>query len=240
LACGHCFGAALRRCETWTTEVRIFLPYDSSLKAEQTTMTPKPRTNFTESPSQLSFACSGPLCLRSSLESSSDYHIGLGLVLALAFGSVKRAPSSHIVGKPHSGEQRGTERSVHKVSSVLVQLDFPRRKNFLHLHLSLSNFPDLSRYNMLMPAFVQRLHGQGIGPRVSYCRHYTIPFAPTKTAGLEARRSCCFNDDPATRLSRQTRASLHSALRYREIASLTILNSPFVHFGASAVRVNTL
>jgi hypothetical protein len=93
---------------------------------------------------------------------------------------------------------------------------------------------------MLMPAFVQRLHGQGIGPRVSCCRHSTIPFAPTKTAGLKERRLCCFDDDPATRLSRQTRVSLHSALRYREIASLTLLNSPFDHFDASAVRVNTL
>jgi len=93
---------------------------------------------------------------------------------------------------------------------------------------------------MLMPASVQRLHGQGIGPRVSCRRHSTISFAPTKTAGLEERRSCCSNDDPATRLSRQTRVSLHSALRYREIATLTLLNSPFVHFDASAIRVNTL
>jgi hypothetical protein len=107
-------------------------------------MTPEPHTDFPESPSQLSFAGSRPLCLRSSLESSSDYHMGLGLVLALAFGSVKRAPFSHIVRKPHSVAQRGTERSVHKVSSVLVQLDFSRRRNFLHLHPSLSNFPDLN------------------------------------------------------------------------------------------------
>jgi hypothetical protein len=107
-------------------------------------MTPKPRTNFRESSSQLSFAGSEPLCLESALESSSDYHIGLGLVLALASGPVKRAPSSHIVGKPHSVAQRGTERSVHKVSSVLVQLDFSRRRNFLHLHPSFSNFPHLT------------------------------------------------------------------------------------------------
>jgi hypothetical protein len=62
----------------------------------------KPQNNFSESPSQLSFASSEPLCLKSFLESPSDHHIGLGLVLALASGSVKRAPSSHIVGKPHS------------------------------------------------------------------------------------------------------------------------------------------
>ena len=91
------------------TEIRIFLLYDLSLKAEQTAITPKPRTNFPESPSQLAFTGSGPLCLKSSLESSSDYHIGLGLVLALASGSVKRASSSHIVGKPHSVAQCGTE-----------------------------------------------------------------------------------------------------------------------------------
>jgi hypothetical protein len=102
-------------------------------------MIPKPQTNFPESPSQLSFAGSGPLCLR-----SSDYHIGLGVVLALAFGLVKRAPSLHIVGKPRSVAQRGTERSVHKVSSVLVQLGFSRCRNFLHLYPSFSNFPDLT------------------------------------------------------------------------------------------------
>jgi hypothetical protein len=72
------------------TGIRIFLPYDSSLKAEQTTMTPKPQTNFLESSSQLSFVGSGPLCLKSFLETSSDHLIGLGLVLALASGSVKR------------------------------------------------------------------------------------------------------------------------------------------------------
>ena len=123
------------------TEIRIFLLYDLSLKAEQTAITPKPRTNFPESPSQLSFTGSGPLCLKSSLESSSDYHIGLGLVLALASGSVKRAPSSHIVGKPHSVAQRGTELSVYKVSSVLVQLDFSRCRNFCTLIPAFQIFP---------------------------------------------------------------------------------------------------
>ena len=91
-----------------------------------------------------------------------------------------------------------------------------------------------------MPASVQRLHGQGIGPRVSCRRHSTILFADTKTAGLKERQSRRFNNDPTTRLSRQTRVSLHSALRYREIASLTLLNSPFVYFDASPIRENTL
>jgi len=124
-------------------EVRNFLPYDSSLKAEQTTMTSKPRSDFPELPSQLSIAVSGPLCLKSSLESSSDYHVGLGLALALASGSVKRAPPSHVVGKPHSVAQCGTERSVNKMSSVFVQYEFSRRGTFVHLHPSFSKFPDL-------------------------------------------------------------------------------------------------
>ena len=123
-------------------EVQSFLPYDSSLKAEQTTMTPKPRSDFPELPSQFSIAVSGPLCLKSSLETSSDYHVGLGLVLALASGSVTRAPSSHVVGKPHSVAQRGTERSVNKMSSVFVQLEIFAVEPFLHLHPSFSNFPD--------------------------------------------------------------------------------------------------
>ena len=102
-------------------------------------MTHKPRTDFPESPSQLSFASSGPLCLKYSLESSSDYHIGLGL--ALASGTVKRPPSSHVVGKPHSVAQRGTELSVYKVSSVLVQLDFSRCRNFCTLIPAFQIFP---------------------------------------------------------------------------------------------------
>ena len=152
--CGYYCGPDLRRCETWWnwgSNLSVIL-YDSSLKAEQTMMTSKPRTNFAASPSQLSFAGSVPLCLKSSLESSSDYHVGL--VLALASGSVKRAPSSHVVGKPHSVAHCGTERSVHKVSSVPVQLDFSRRRTFLHLHPIFSNLPDLTRYSMPMLASI--------------------------------------------------------------------------------------
>jgi hypothetical protein len=177
-------------------------------------MTPKPRTNFPESPSHLSFAGSGPLCFKSSLESSSDYHIGLGLVLALASGLAQSNERPLCIS---SGN--------HIQSHSVVQSDlFTKCFRYLFNTISLAVetfctfipafqiFP-ISRCSMLMPASVKSLHGRGIGPRVSCCRHSIIPFAPTKTAGLEERRSCCFDDDPATRLSRQTRASLHSALR---------------------------
>jgi hypothetical protein len=142
---GHCFGTTMRLCKPDGTRTRIFLPFDSSLEAEQTTMTSKPQTNFPGSPAQLPFASSGWSCLRSSLKSSFDYHVGLGLVLAVASGSVKPAPLSHVVGKPHSNRTAW----YRAICSQNVFSTYPAR--FLSPYLQ--TFP-ISLDSMLMPAFV--------------------------------------------------------------------------------------
>jgi hypothetical protein len=144
LVCGYCLGVALKPWKTWGIEPRIFLSYDSSLEVEQTTMTPKPQTNFPESPAQLSFAGSGPSCLRSPLESSlrlsRRVRVGAGAGVWLSQTSALVAHRQEATFQSHSVVQSDLFTRCPQYLSSSVSL----RKNFLQLPPSFSNLPNLT------------------------------------------------------------------------------------------------